>query len=210
MWISNAATATLGVVFARDPQDGLSIFLVPTSSPGFHVGGRIEIMGLRGTELNELDFDKVIVPDENRLGSKTGVKPSAVLRKVLPDMLVYRLGRTRNIALTAGMFKLSRSRPKAVRRLLLATGRPACAQTGRGLVTLGTIPDDLDAPLVGSSLRVRSRGTTCKFPGLGRSRLRFAREILAFGWKSSVARKKVDEKNRLGRALGCPNLGPSV
>jgi alkylation response protein AidB-like acyl-CoA dehydrogenase len=84
MWISNAATATLGVVFARDPQDGLSIFLVPTSSPGFHVGARIEIMGLRGTELNELDFDKVIVPDENRLGSKTGVKPSAVLRKVLP------------------------------------------------------------------------------------------------------------------------------
>jgi len=83
MWISNAATATIGVVFARDPDDGLSIFLMPTSTPGFHVGSRIEIMGLRGTELNELDFDNVIVPDDHLLGGKTGIKTS-VLRKVMP------------------------------------------------------------------------------------------------------------------------------
>jgi len=53
---------------------------------------------------------------------------SKALRKVLPEMFVYRIGRTRNIALTAGMFKLSRSRPKAVRRLLLAQVR---AQVGK-------------------------------------------------------------------------------
>jgi cation diffusion facilitator CzcD-associated flavoprotein CzcO len=53
---------------------------------------------------------------------------STALRRVLPEMLVYRIGRTRNIALTAGMFKLSRSRPKAVRRVLLAQVR---AQVGK-------------------------------------------------------------------------------
>lgn len=52
---------------------------------------------------------------------------SNMLRKVLPEMLVYRIGRMRNIALTAGMFKISRSHPLAVRRLLLAQVR---AQVG--------------------------------------------------------------------------------
>ncbi len=83
LWISNAASAAMGVVYARDPDDGLSMFLVPTDAPGFHVGERIEIMGLRGTELNALAFDSVVVPEENLLGGKTGIKTS-VLRKVMP------------------------------------------------------------------------------------------------------------------------------
>ena len=83
LWISNAASASMGVVYARDPDDGLSMFLVPTDAPGFHVGERIEIMGLRGTELNALEFDNVLVPEENLLGGKTGIK-TTVLRKVMP------------------------------------------------------------------------------------------------------------------------------
>lgn len=55
---------------------------------------------------------------------------SQAMRRVLPEMLVYRIGRTRNIALTAGMFKLSRSRPLAVRRMLLAQVR---AQVGKNV-----------------------------------------------------------------------------
>lgn len=83
MWISNAASADVGVVYARDPEDGLSMFLMPANAPGFHVGAPIEIMGLRGTELNELSFEDVFVPEENLLGGKTGIKTS-VLRKVMP------------------------------------------------------------------------------------------------------------------------------
>lgn len=83
LWISNAATASIGVVYARDPEDGLSMFLMQTGSPGFEVGPAIEIMGLRGTELNELNFDKVLVPEDALLGGKTGIKTS-VLRKVMP------------------------------------------------------------------------------------------------------------------------------
>ncbi|MBM3594967.1 MAG: hypothetical protein FJX31_04055 [Alphaproteobacteria bacterium] len=83
MWISNAASVAMGVVYARDPDDGLPMFLVPTDAPGFRVGQRIEIMGLRGTELNELEFENVLVPDEALLGGKTGIK-TAILRKVMP------------------------------------------------------------------------------------------------------------------------------
>lgn len=83
LWISNAATASIGVVYARDPDDGLSMFLMKTDAPGFEVGPAIEIMGLRGTELNELNFDNVIVPEDSLLGGKTGIKAS-VLRKVMP------------------------------------------------------------------------------------------------------------------------------
>jgi alkylation response protein AidB-like acyl-CoA dehydrogenase len=79
MWISNAASAAIGIVFAKDPEDGLSIFLVPTSASGFRVGSHIEITGLRGTELNELEFENVVIPEEYRLNSKT-----SVLRKVMP------------------------------------------------------------------------------------------------------------------------------
>lgn len=41
------------------------------------------------------------------------------LRKVLPDMLVYRLGRTRNVALQIGIFRLAKAQPKLLRNALL-------------------------------------------------------------------------------------------
>ncbi|MES2091220.1 MAG: NAD(P)/FAD-dependent oxidoreductase [Pseudomonadota bacterium] len=40
------------------------------------------------------------------------------LRKFLPEMWVYRMGRTRNILLTSAMFRLSRTFPNAMRKLL--------------------------------------------------------------------------------------------
>jgi len=48
---------------------------------------------------------------------------SANLRRFLPEMAVYRLARARNIALQRMVFKLSKQRPKLVRRALLAAAR---------------------------------------------------------------------------------------
>ncbi len=48
---------------------------------------------------------------------------SNTLRKVLPEKLVYRLARTRNVGLQQAFFKLSRSQPKLVRRLLMSQVR---------------------------------------------------------------------------------------
>jgi cation diffusion facilitator CzcD-associated flavoprotein CzcO len=45
---------------------------------------------------------------------------SSRLQRFLPDMLVYRIARTRNINLQRFLYKLSKRRPKLVRRLLLA------------------------------------------------------------------------------------------
>jgi monooxygenase len=45
------------------------------------------------------------------------------LRRILPDMAVYRMARARNIVLQRTVYKLSMSKPKAVRRLLLASAR---------------------------------------------------------------------------------------
>lgn len=48
---------------------------------------------------------------------------SVVLKKFLPDTVVYNLGRARNIALQRLIFKLSKERPKAIKRLLLGATR---------------------------------------------------------------------------------------
>jgi len=53
--------------------------------------------------------------------SLPGIDPlSSRLQRFLPDMLVYRMARTRNITLQRFLYKLSRARPKLVRRLLLS------------------------------------------------------------------------------------------
>ncbi|MDQ8038649.1 MAG: NAD(P)/FAD-dependent oxidoreductase [Pedobacter sp.] len=50
------------------------------------------------------------------------------LRRFLPEMAVYRLGRTRNLGLQMGVYNLSMTRPKVVRRILLGQVR---AQVGK-------------------------------------------------------------------------------
>ncbi|MDX1803449.1 MAG: NAD(P)/FAD-dependent oxidoreductase [Alcanivorax sp.] len=48
---------------------------------------------------------------------------SEKMRRFLPEMLVYRLARTRNIGLQRLIYKLSKQRPRLVRRALLAAAR---------------------------------------------------------------------------------------
>jgi cation diffusion facilitator CzcD-associated flavoprotein CzcO len=48
---------------------------------------------------------------------------SKQLRRFLPEMVVYRLGRTRNVALQMGVFNLAKSKPAVVRRALLSLVR---------------------------------------------------------------------------------------
>ncbi|MDP9094180.1 MAG: NAD(P)/FAD-dependent oxidoreductase [Actinomycetota bacterium] len=48
---------------------------------------------------------------------------SAAMRRVLPDTLVYRLSRWRNILLQRGIYRLAKSQPRLVRRLVQAGAR---------------------------------------------------------------------------------------
>ena len=73
LWITNAAEATLYIVFANvDPTlgyKGITAFLVERDSPGFSVGKKEEKLGIRASSTNELILEDVRVPKERMLGS---------------------------------------------------------------------------------------------------------------------------------------------
>jgi alkylation response protein AidB-like acyl-CoA dehydrogenase len=76
-FITGALNSELCVVVARtsapDPKNrrhGLSLLVVPTDSPGFEVGRKLEKIGLRAQDTSELSFTDVRVPVENLLGEQ--------------------------------------------------------------------------------------------------------------------------------------------
>jgi alkylation response protein AidB-like acyl-CoA dehydrogenase len=74
-FISNGAVADLCVLFARtDPQStdarGVTAFLVDTKSKGFKVGRNEHKLGLNASYTNQLFFEGMEVPAENRLGKE--------------------------------------------------------------------------------------------------------------------------------------------
>ncbi|MEA3144247.1 MAG: acyl-CoA dehydrogenase [Thermoplasmata archaeon] len=74
-FISNGAVADVCVLFARtDPKTtdarGVTAFLVDTKSKGFKVGRNEHKLGLNASYTNQLFFEGMEVPAENRLGKE--------------------------------------------------------------------------------------------------------------------------------------------
>ena len=76
-FITGAVNSELCVVVARTsaPKDddrrfGLSLLVVPTDSPGFEYGRRLEKIGQHASDTSELSFTDVRVPVENLLGEE--------------------------------------------------------------------------------------------------------------------------------------------
>ncbi len=74
MWISQGFYADFVVLFARtgtveDKAAGMSAFVVEKGTKGFDVGGKLEVMGVRGTGTAELVFNDCVVPSTSLLGS---------------------------------------------------------------------------------------------------------------------------------------------
>ena len=74
-FISGGANADLVLVIARtsayDPDDrrgGLTIFVVPTDSPGFEVGRGLQKIGIKSQDTVELHFTDLVVADADVLG----------------------------------------------------------------------------------------------------------------------------------------------
>ncbi len=74
-FITGALNSELCVVVARtspateeDRRHGLSLLVVPTDSEGFDYGRKLQKIGLRAHDTNELSFTDVAVPVENVLG----------------------------------------------------------------------------------------------------------------------------------------------
>jgi alkylation response protein AidB-like acyl-CoA dehydrogenase len=74
---SNAPIADVAVVYAlTDPgkgyMGGVTAFLVESSVAGYQVGQRFEKLGLRTSQIGEIVFDDVLVPDSAVLGTVGG------------------------------------------------------------------------------------------------------------------------------------------
>ncbi len=74
IWISQGMLADVVVLFTRtgsvaDGAAGMTAFVVDKGSPGFKVGGKLEVIGIRGTGTAELVFNDCHVPESNMLGS---------------------------------------------------------------------------------------------------------------------------------------------
>ncbi len=73
-FITNAEVSTFLTVFAQtDPEKGsrsLTAFLVPSDSPGIEFKPRLQKMGQRASVQNEIVFNNVEIPVENRIGEE--------------------------------------------------------------------------------------------------------------------------------------------
>ncbi len=74
IWISQGLQADVVVLFARtgsvaDGAAGMTAFLVDRGTPGFSVGSKLEVIGIRGTGTAELLFRDCTVPASSVLGS---------------------------------------------------------------------------------------------------------------------------------------------
>jgi len=100
-FITNAIWADLLMVFARtgDLDEGaknISVFVVPTDTPGVTIGPKDHKMGQRGSVTSEIFLDGVRVPAENLVGEVEGEGFSAAMRSLAK-------GRLHIAALTVGL-----------------------------------------------------------------------------------------------------------
>jgi alkylation response protein AidB-like acyl-CoA dehydrogenase len=72
MWCTNASIADFIVTLVRtDPRGGsgsLSLIIVPTDSPGLHIGPPEKKMGLKGSPTHAVTYEDVRVPLDNLVG----------------------------------------------------------------------------------------------------------------------------------------------
>jgi alkylation response protein AidB-like acyl-CoA dehydrogenase len=81
MWCTNASLADYIITLVRTGSSGsraLSMIIVPTSTPGLHIGPPEKKMGLKGSPTHALIYDDVRVPTSNLLGPEGQGLPQAL------------------------------------------------------------------------------------------------------------------------------------
>jgi len=71
-FITNAPFADAALIFAKDDEGDISLFLVEGDRKGFSTDKKMDKLGLRGTELSDVILEDVRIPKENLLGGKGG------------------------------------------------------------------------------------------------------------------------------------------
>lgn len=74
MWITNGTQADFITLLARTSPGsgfgGMSLLIVPTDTPGFHVSRKLEKLGNHSSDTALLSFDDVRVPQHHRIGEE--------------------------------------------------------------------------------------------------------------------------------------------
>jgi butyryl-CoA dehydrogenase len=79
IYISNAGMEICGFVTPLcRTEEGFALFLVPTGTPGYHVGPPLRKMGLRSADTRELSFDGCRVPAAHLLGGRGSGRASVI------------------------------------------------------------------------------------------------------------------------------------
>jgi alkylation response protein AidB-like acyl-CoA dehydrogenase len=68
MWTTNASIAEVIITLCRTAENRLSLILVPTDTPGLHIGAAEKKMGLHGSPTHAVTYEEVRVPRENVVG----------------------------------------------------------------------------------------------------------------------------------------------
>jgi len=68
MWITNGPDAETLVVYAKTGQDSITAFIVEKGFKGFSTAGKLDKLGMRGSNTCELVFEDCEVPADNVLG----------------------------------------------------------------------------------------------------------------------------------------------
>jgi len=85
-FITNATLADAALIFAKDDDGDISLFIVEADRKGFSIDKKMDKLGLRGTDLCDVIMEDVRIPKENLLGVKGGkfdaLKDAMTLGKV--------------------------------------------------------------------------------------------------------------------------------
>lgn len=68
MWTTNASIADIIITLCRTDKNRLSMIIVPTDTPGLHIGPAEKKMGLKGSPTHAVTYAEVRVPRANLLG----------------------------------------------------------------------------------------------------------------------------------------------
>src|SRR5713226_8861896 len=70
MWTTNASLADVILTLCRTDREHLSLIVVPTDTPGLHIGPPEKKMGLKGSPTHAVTYEEVRVPRDNLVGQE--------------------------------------------------------------------------------------------------------------------------------------------
>lgn len=149
MWISNGNVADIALIWAKDDQEVVRGFLVPTGSPGFQANEVKHKMSLRASVTSELAMEDVRVPADHVLPGVQGLRgPLSMLTHARYGIVWGALGALEAVYAEALAFAQARStfgKPIASRQLVQSKLVDMLASHTQGLLLawrLGRLKDE--------------------------------------------------------------------